>query len=244
MTEIKFHLLSKNYSSNQTTLAALTDLHFSIESGAFTVLLGPEKSGKTTLLRILAGLEKPTVGKVQFPLKNHEKPQSVGMVFPEPRLMPWLTVKENLLFGLDENPREKEIDQLLKLLNLIPHKNSYPRHISPEIAQNVSLGRALVHNPDIIVMDNPFGQLSYLGRLKLQEEWVRLPLLHKKTIIFATQDIEEAAFLAQRILILDKGEIQGDYLIPKEHQHQRHGQALNIIKKNLLAILQRFPSNS
>ncbi|MBP7248949.1 MAG: ATP-binding cassette domain-containing protein [Negativicutes bacterium] len=242
MTEIKFHLLSKNYSHNQKTLTALTDIHFSIETHAFTVLLGPEKAGKTTLLRILAGLEKPTVGKIQFPLDHNEKPQSVGMVFSEPRLMPWLTVKENLLFGLKETPSEKEIDQLLKLLNLIPYKDSYPRQINLETAQNVALGRTLVHNPDIIVMDDPFRQLSYLGRIKLQEEWIRLPLLHKKTIIFATQDIEEAAFLAQRIVIMDNGEVSSDYPIPKEHQHQRHGQALNIIKKNLLAILQRFQS--
>ena len=82
MTEIKFHLLSKNYSHNQKTLTALTDIHFSIETHAFTVLLGPEKAGKTTLLRILAGLEKPTVGKIQFPLDHNEKPQSVGMVLP------------------------------------------------------------------------------------------------------------------------------------------------------------------
>ena len=237
MEEIRVQHLSKNYSVVDQTVHALIDIDLTLEAGSFTVLVGPSGCGKTTLLRILAGLEKPTRGKIQLPTHPGGIPQKIGVVFQEPRLMPWLTVKENIQMG-SEIINHKKLEELIAFLGLIGFEDAYPRQLSGGMAQRASLGRTLYQNPDIILMDEPFASLDYLTRIQLQEELLQLFLKTNKTILLVTHDVEEAAYLGQQLLIMNAGQIAADYPLPTEFPRKRHSNLVSIIKRNLLGILQ------
>ena len=237
MNQINIQHLSKSYAISGQTIQALNNVDITLESGSFTVLVGPSGCGKTTLLRILAGLEEPTRGKIDLPLNSDGSPQKIGVVFQEPRLMPWLTVQENIQMA-KTNDGDQKAKELIALLGLTGFEDAYPRQLSGGMAQRTALGRTLYQNPDIILMDEPFASLDYLTRIQLQEELLHLFLQTKKTILFVTHDVEEAAYLGQQLLIMNHGQIAADYPLPTEFPRKRHSELVNIIKRNLLGILQ------
>ena len=198
--------LTKIYSTAEAKVTALAPTTLSFADYSFTTIVGKSGCGKTTLLRLLAGLEKPTAGAVSFSTKNPE----IGFVFQEPRLMPWLTVSENIAFATCKGGMSKEkLPQLLATLGLSAFAGSYPSELSGGMAQRTSLGRTLFQNPDIILMDEPFGALDYFTRKGLQETLLELFRKERKTIIFVTHDVEEAILLGERVLIMQKGSITG-----------------------------------
>lgn len=200
MTAVRIQNLCKTFSKNKENLAVLRDLSLDIPADSFTVILGRSGCGKTTLLRIIAGLETPSLGKVSF---NTPHPKT-GFVFQEARLMPWLTVEENLSFLRPDIPAE-ELQNILHLLNLKPFAHFYPAELSGGMAQKTSIGRALCYQPDIILMDEPFASLDYFTRSDLQQELLHIFDNFSKTIIFVTHHIEEAILLADNIVILKEG---------------------------------------
>lgn len=203
---IKIEALTKIYSTAEAKVTALAPTTLSFADYSFTTIVGKSGCGKTTLLRLLAGLEKPTAGAVSFSTKNPE----IGFVFQEPRLMPWLTVSENIAFATCKGGMSKEkLPQLLATLGLSAFAGSYPSELSGGMAQRTSLGRTLFQNPDIILMDEPFGALDYFTRKGLQETLLELFRKERKTIIFVTHDVEEAILLGERVLIMQKGSITG-----------------------------------
>ena len=203
---IKMEALTKIYSTAEAKVTALAPTTLSFADYSFTTIVGKSGCGKTTLLRLLAGLEKPTAGAVSFSTKNPE----IGFVFQEPRLMPWLTVSENIAFATCKGGMSKEkLPQLLATLGLSAFAGSYPSELSGGMAQRTSLGRTLFQNPDIILMDEPFGALDYFTRKGLQETLLELFRKERKTIIFVTHDVEEAILLGERVLIMQKGSITG-----------------------------------
>ncbi|TCO77491.1 ABC transporter ATP-binding protein [Marinisporobacter balticus] len=206
MAQLVIRNLSKKFHIHNKEITALDNINLSINEGTFVTIVGKSGCGKTTLLKILCGLEEKTYGEITTNCKN------IGIVFQEPRLMPWLTVEENMQFSLLERNHEQKylVEKYLKLLDLYSFKDAYPSQISGGMAQRVSLGRTLCYNPDIILMDEPLGALDAFNRRKLQKEIIDLFLREKKTIIFVTHDVEEATFLGQRIVALDQGRMIKD----------------------------------
>jgi NitT/TauT family transport system ATP-binding protein len=185
-------------------LVALDGVSFSVCPREFICVLGPSGSGKTTLLRILAGLLPPTAGSVNF--AGGATPR-IGFVFQQANLMPWRTVLQNILLPLEvENlPAEAaraKAREMVELVGLQGFENSFPRDLSGGMAQRVALARALIHDPDILLLDEPFGSLDALTRERMWTELSRIWQVKQKTVLMVTHSIGESLFLADRVLVL------------------------------------------
>ena len=208
--------LHKNFDSGGNTTVALQDINFSTHRREFLCVVGPSGCGKSTLVRILAGLEQHTCGDVLLLGKPVTGPGSDrGMVFQGYTLFPWLTVKRNVMFGLEVNGHgklesDREAMQWLQLIGLEKFADAYPHQLSGGMKQRVAIVRALANQPRILLMDEPFGALDAQTRCRMQahllEIWRKIDI----TIVFITHDLDEAIFLADRILVLSAhpGEIQ------------------------------------
>ena len=219
MEGIRLQGLTKSYVLPGGTLRALDGLSLCLPPGSFTVVLGRSGSGKTTLLRLLAGLETPTEGRILFPPALASRGRSaVGLVFQEPRLMPWLTVEENVAFALkgrlDGTAVAERTDSTLALLGLEAFRSAYPDQISGGMAQRVALGRTLVFDPEVVLMDEPFGALDYFTRRRLQGEIAELHRRTAKTFILVTHDVEEALALGDTVVVLEAGRVVDRLDIP------------------------------
>jgi NitT/TauT family transport system ATP-binding protein len=200
--------LNKLFGSRERTTTALKDINFQTHRREFLCIVGPSGCGKTTLVRILAGLEEKNSGQVLLQGKAVTEPGSDrGMVFQGYTLFPWLTVKKNVMFGLEVNGRgkheaEQHALQWLQLIGLERFADAYPHQLSGGMKQRVAIVRALANQPRILLMDEPFGALDAQTRCKMQahllEIWRKIDI----TIVFITHDLDEAIFLADRILVL------------------------------------------
>ena len=200
--------LHKNFDSDGNTTVALQDINFSTHRREFLCVVGPSGCGKSTLVRILAGLEEHTGGDVLLQGKAVTGPGSDrGMVFQGYTLFPWLTVKRNVMFGLEVNGHgklesDREAMQWLQLIGLEKFADAYPHQLSGGMKQRVAIVRALANQPRILLMDEPFGALDAQTRCRMQahllEIWRKIDI----TIVFITHDLDEAIFLADRILVL------------------------------------------
>ncbi|ADI38285.1 ABC transporter ATP-binding protein [Waddlia chondrophila] len=211
--EVVFNHISKHF--NQ--MEALSNVSFSIENGEFFSILGPSGCGKTTLLRLLAGFEKPDQGSILLNsqeitnLPTNKRP--VNTVFQNYALFPHLTIKENIAFGLrikkiPEKQIDKEVDQMLDLIQMTSHVNKFPHQISGGQKQRVAIARALINKPKVLLLDEPLAALD----LKLRQKMlIDLDLIHDEvgiTFIFVTHDQEEAMAVSDRIAILNNGKLE------------------------------------
>lgn len=208
--------LTKEFNTNNGKVTALKDINLSIYKREFVCVIGPSGCGKSTLIRILAGLETATSGQVLLDGKEVSKPgPERGMVFQGYTLFPWLTVKENIMFGLIESGEGKDTAeanarQWADLIGLSKFENHYPNQLSGGMKQRVAIARALANQPKILLMDEPFGALDAQTRSKMQaylmEIWKNIDI----TVFFITHDLDEAVYLADRILVLkaNPGEIE------------------------------------
>lgn len=201
--------LCKNFDINGEKIEVLKNINLVVEDKSFVTIIGKSGCGKTTLLRILCGLEEKTLGSFEFTNCNQNEDKKIGIVFQEPRLMPWLTVKENMAISLMNCNDKEYVDEIvnsnLELLGLYKFRNAYPSQISGGMAQRVSLGRTLCYNPQIILMDEPLGALDAFTRRNLQKELIDIFVKKNKTIIFVTHDVEEAIYLGQKVVIMNLG---------------------------------------
>lgn len=212
MSGLDIRELGKTYRIKNRFVRAVRHISLRIGTGEFVTIVGKSGCGKTTLLRLVCGLETADEGYVSVTDKNGgTRDHRISIVFQEPRLMPWLTVRQNMAFSLAGEKTEAEIDNVLdgflRMLGLDAFQDAYPNQISGGMAQRAALGRTLCYDPDIILMDEPFGALDAFTRRKLQRELVDIFLAHQKTIVFVTHDVDEAVLLGQRVLVMEKGSV-------------------------------------
>jgi len=195
--------LEVTYSDASGVVHALHDLSFSLAVNEFVTLIGPSGSGKSTLLRVLAGLVPPTNGSYQFNT-DHAR---VGLVFQNANLMPWRRVLENITLPLElkDIPQEtitQRAQELINLVGLNGFERAYPRDLSGGMAQRVSLARSLMQDPDVLLLDEPFGSLDALTREYMGDELLHIWQAHRKTVLMVTHSISEAIYLSDRVLVL------------------------------------------
>jgi len=197
--QVPSRLVLENVSHGYGAVTVLNDLSLVVTPGEFVVLVGPSGCGKTTLLNVLSGHIKPVSG-------NIVREGIIRMVYQQDGLFPWLTVAENISMGLRSTngavPREHELTELIKLIRLEGFENNYPHQLSGGMRQRVELARVLAGDSDILLMDEPFSALDYQARLRMRQELIRLLAERPRTVVFVTHDIEEAAQLADRVLVL------------------------------------------
>ena len=208
--EVTIRHLSKTFTLNGQPLPVLTDLNLTIRSSESLAIVGASGSGKTTLLRILAGLEDADSGDV---LIDGRRIRGVGteraVIFQEPRLLPWLTVIDNISFGLETRGLSRDeahfiSQRYVDLVGLKGFETAYPRQLSGGMAQRVGIARALAVQPEILLLDEPLGALDAMTKIGMQQELARIWKEEDVTTVLVTHDLEEAIFLADRILILPR----------------------------------------
>jgi NitT/TauT family transport system ATP-binding protein len=185
----------------------LERIDLSVMKGEFVCIVGPSGCGKSTLLNIVGGFLPHTRGQVLVEGQPVHGPDARRIfVFQENGIFPWLTVTDNILFGLDrDNPRREELlNHYVEMVGLKGFEKAYPRELSGGMRQRVEIARALAASPDIIYMDEPFGALDFLTRLKMRTDLIRIWQEERKTILFVTHDIEEAVQLADRIIVMSR----------------------------------------
>jgi NitT/TauT family transport system ATP-binding protein len=192
-------LILEHVSHSYGTVDVLHDLNLEVNPGEVVVLVGPSGCGKTTILNLLSGYIKPVSGSVI-------KKGIIRTVYQHDGLFPWLTVSENIMLGLrsvkEKAARKKELLELIRLIHLEGFEHHYPHQLSGGMRQRVELARVLAGDSDILLMDEPFSALDYQTRLRMRRELVRLLEERPRTVLFVTHDIEEAAQLADRVLVL------------------------------------------
>ena len=212
MVKLRVNNATKVFGANGVRVEALRGINFDVEDKQFVSIIGRSGCGKTTLLRIIAGLESTTTGEVLL-RKNDEMLHVLtagpdrGMVFQEHFLFPWRTAQRNIEFGLEKKKlsrqKRREIsDAYLKLVHLDGFGNRYPSELSGGMRQRVAIARALATDPEILLLDEPFASLDALTRMKFQDELLRIWEVTQKTIILVTHNIDDAVYLSDRIIVL------------------------------------------
>ena len=200
--------ISKTFFSDKGYFTAIKDVSFDVNDGEFLVILGPGRCGKTVLLNIIAGLEQQTGGTVVYNGREWKgvNPE-ISMVFQKLALMPFKTVMENVELGLkfrgmSKGQRRELAQHYIELVGLKGFEKSYPTQLSGGMKQRVGIARAYAADPKLLIMDEPFGQLDAQTRYQMQEEILRIWEKEKRTVIFVTNNIEEACYLGDRIILL------------------------------------------
>jgi NitT/TauT family transport system ATP-binding protein len=229
-------LIVESVSRSFGEVEVLRDISLDISLGEFVVVVGPSGCGKTTLLNLLAGFDSPTRGRVT----------SVGrvrMVYQQDGLFPWRTAAENIRMGLrhvrDERARERELKEMLTLIGLEGFENSYPHQLSGGMRQRVELARALAGDTDTLLLDEPFSSLDYLKRLRLRRELSRLLRERPRTVVLVTHDIEEAAQLADRVVVLSErpARIRCEFQIEQERPRDpTHPEVVEVMHRILTVL--------
>jgi sulfonate transport system ATP-binding protein len=222
---------------------ALDSINLEVNAGEIVSLVGTSGCGKSTLLRMISGLDVPTIGHVYIGRERVTAPHpTVGIIFQEPRLMPWLTVKQNIQFGLERRSlQEKEqiTARLLDRVGLTEFANALPRQLSGGMAQRVAIARALITNPSILLLDEPFSALDAFTRVKLQDHLLKIWDYDRPTMILVTHDIEEALVLSDRVIVLrgNPGRIHQEYRLDLPRPRKRTDSYFQHWKEQILNAL-------
>lgn len=202
--------LHQHYKTRQGSLFVIEDISFAVDPGEFLCIVGPSGCGKSTLLRLLAGLLLPDRGQVYLHGQLLVGPsRAIGLVFQKANLMPWRTVFENVMLPLQVQhipsaEAKQRTTQALELVGLLAFSDNHPYELSGGMAQRVAIARALAHEPQVLLLDEPFGSLDALTRERLNQELLRVWDISRKTVVMVTHDIREAVFLADRVLVLSQ----------------------------------------
>jgi sulfonate transport system ATP-binding protein len=226
--------LSKTFYSGDRKINALYDVDLQIQEGEFVSIIGSSGCGKSTLLRIIGGLDRDYEGKSLFKGKPiTAASRNIGFIFQDIRLLPWLSVEDNIKFSLPPKTLnvERLISQKLEIVNLKGFEKSYPRQLSGGMAQRAAIARALANQPKVLLLDEPFGALDAITKIKLQEEILRIWEREKITMILVTHDIDEAVYLGGRVIVMDKGRARKIHHINLSNPRNRISAEFNIQKE-------------
>jgi NitT/TauT family transport system ATP-binding protein len=223
--KIRFTHLGKTFSLARSRVDALIDVNLEVKRGEFICIVGPSGCGKTTLLRVLAGLEWPTRGEAVI-VQDDPKAPLTSMIFQESSIFPWMTVRDNVAYGLRLRrlppPHIVEtVDRFIRLAGLERFADAYPHQLSGGMNQRVSVARAFCNDPEILLMDEPFAALDEQNKALLQEELLRIWSQTRKTVIFVTHSIDEALVLGDRVVVMSqrpgrlKAELRVDFPRPR-----------------------------
>ncbi len=235
MAEFKIENLRKTFKIGNNYLEVLRGLELTGDTGEITVILGRSGCGKTTLLKILCGLETPDEGKINFPDNT-----VFGMVFQEPRLMPWLNIEGNVNFGLEKAQIDpQKTAEIIHTVKLDGFEAAYPAQLSGGMQHRVALARALACRPGLILMDEPFAALDFFTRSTMQCELLRIHRETKMGVIFVTHNIDEAIILGDRICIMAGGVItEKFYPGPLQGERDLLSSSSIKLKRNILSALE------
>ncbi|TAL82159.1 MAG: ABC transporter ATP-binding protein [Candidimonas sp.] len=243
---IKAEHVFYEYSTEQGQVLAIEDVSFSIEASGFLCVVGPSGCGKTTILNILAGFLKPTQGEVLIgddPIGQHDENQ--GVVFQDfAQLYPWRTVRRNVEFGLemrrvDRKTRAQTANEFLQMVRLEKFADAYPHQLSGGMQQRVAIARALAYNPSVLLMDEPFAALDAMTRDDMQKLLTDIWQETKKTIVYITHNVAEAAYLADKVLIMDPhpGTVKAELTIDIPRPRDLLGSAFIQAQREILGLL-------
>ena len=227
--KIEIRNVKKVFGNGTKSVTALNDVNFEIPENKFTTIVGPSGCGKSTLLYMLAGFEKPTSGEIILSGKAIDKPApDRGFVFQDFALFPWRTVLGNITFGLTTNRRSKKeakeiAMEYINMVNLNGFEHAYPHTLSGGMKQRVAIARAIAYNPEVLLMDEPFGALDAQTRKYMQEELIKIWEKLKKTVVFVTHSVIEAVYLSDYIIVMSarpgkvKGILKADIPRPRNY---------------------------
>jgi len=238
--------LSKSFTTEKGEhLLAVEEVSLTIPENSFTCIVGPSGCGKSTILRIAAGLEKATAGTVHYRSAPVTKPcGEIGLVFQEYSLFPWLTVLDNVaagpeFAGVDKATRHQRAMEYLSMVGMEEFKGAYPHELSGGMKQRVAIARALANEPDVLLMDEPFGALDAHTRILLQRELLNVWELTRKTIVLVTHSVDEAVYLADQIVIMSSRpgrilkKLEVDMARPRSRAVPKFGELTDFILKEL-----------
>jgi len=238
--------LSKSFTTEKGEhLLAVEEVSLTIPENSFTCIVGPSGCGKSTILRIAAGLEKATAGTVHYRSAPVTKPcGEIGLVFQEYSLFPWLTVRDNVaagpeFAGVDKATRHQRAMEYLSMVGMEEFKDAYPHELSGGMKQRVAIARALANEPDVLLMDEPFGALDAHTRILLQRELLNVWELTRKTIVLVTHSVDEAVYLADQIVIMSSRpgrilkKLEVDMARPRSRAVPKFGELTDFILKEL-----------
>ncbi|GKU83036.1 ABC transporter ATP-binding protein [Niallia sp. NCCP-28] len=231
--------LNKTFSTPKGNIIALHDVQLKVKKGEFYTIIGPSGCGKSTLIKIIAGLDTEYEGHVLLNDKPIDGPSiEKGIIFQEPRLFPWLTVENNIAgdLSLKQPNVRKKVEELIELVRLQGFEKAYPRELSGGMAQRVSIARALLRNPDVLLLDEPFGALDAFTRSHMQEVLLDIWQKNKTTMLFVTHDIDEAVFLGQKVVIMQPrpGHIQSVLPIELSFPRKRTSIGFQDVRRTVL----------
>lgn len=251
MPTISIKNVSKVYEGEDgNPVQALQNINLEIADGEFVCIVGPSGCGKSTLLEIVAGLQKHTEGSVFLDDTQINGPsRDIGVVFQDAALFPWRTIKKNILYGMEtagvsKKEQEEKLEYYLQLMGLQGFENKYPSQLSGGMRQRAGIARTLIMNPKVTLMDEPFSAVDHLTRCTLQEELIRIREKEKRTVLFVTHDINEAVYLADRVILLTPrpGKIQAEYRIKLPHPRSRMDEYLVQTASRIVADISRGES--
>jgi NitT/TauT family transport system ATP-binding protein len=242
---IQINRVFKQFQLQEQTIHALSDASLTIAKGEFVCLIGASGCGKSTLLRIMAGFEQPSAGQALMWDKPIEGPDpSRGMVFQDYALFPWLSVRDNIGFGpasrgLGRAEVKDTVDKFVELVGLQKFASAYPHQLSGGMKQRVAIARVLANDAELVLMDEPFGALDAMTRERLQDELLDIWQRTNLTVVFVTHSIEEAIFLADRVVVMTPGpgRIESDNLLELPRPRDVASPEFNAIRRTLGAKL-------
>jgi NitT/TauT family transport system ATP-binding protein len=242
---VEIRRVSKVFQLQDQTIHALSDASLSIRKGEFVCLIGASGCGKSTLLRIMAGFEQPSSGEALMWGKPIAVPDpSRGMVFQDYALFPWLSVRDNIAFGpiargLASSEVKATVDKFIELVGLGKFANAYPHQLSGGMKQRVAIARVLANDAELVLMDEPFGALDAMTRERLQDELLEIWQRTHLTVVFVTHSVEEAIFLANRVVVMTPGpgRIESDNALDLPRPRDVAGPEFNAIRRVLGAKL-------